>query len=156
TSPAPASLLPINVRFAVSMTVNNVTATLGRPFLPSAQDQVQTLGTKTVQLRRPDPLNTPDLYELSVTHNAVAGPDTTETWKLEITGLPQGLRAIGFLRPDTFKAARPAGSCAGSTGTVVRQSMTFSGASTPTMEFKVASGIPAQTLTTLFTEFGSE
>src|SRR5262245_44929001 len=149
TGPGPGPLLPKIVKFTVSMKVDGATTTL-QPFFASAdQDQTQSFGTKKVELRRLDRMNAPDLYELSVTHNARVPSDTTETWKLEITGLPQRLRGVGFLRSDTFKSVSPVGACPRHlSGTVLRQTMTFAGAGAPTMQINVARGTGGQTLTT--------
>src|SRR4029077_14654493 len=53
--------------------------------------------------------NAPGFYILSVTHLTDIAAATTETWKLEITGLPTTLRVMGSLDQGAFKSLTPVG-----------------------------------------------
>src|SRR5262245_60778787 len=70
TGPALAAVLPVTVKFTVSVVIGGVTTALAPFSASSDQDQIQVFGTKSVVLRRLNRANAPDLYELSVTQNA--------------------------------------------------------------------------------------
>jgi hypothetical protein len=110
TTPPPDPLLADTVRFTLSNSGNTAS------FSPAGGSAGGgTFPQKQVDLSRPDAVRAPGLYALSIIHLMAIPEGTTETWKLEIAGLPrQRLRADGYLTPGSaFRSLSPTGGSAG-------------------------------------------
>jgi len=109
TTPPPNPSLPTSVNFRITTTINTAAVN----FNPTGGVDTSAFPNKIVVLAPGDPANAPGLYILSVTHLAAVDASTTETWKLEISGLPTSLRVMGSVDQGEFKSLTPVGICQG-------------------------------------------
>lgn len=107
TSPPLDPSLPGTVRFRVTKTgvamVSEFTTTGGA--------DNTTFANKIVVLTKGDE-NTADprgMYKLEIGH--LTGTSAAETWKVEITNLPAGLRTVASIDQGVFKMLTPTGTC---------------------------------------------
>src|SRR5262245_60473351 len=105
TSPPPNPSLPGTVNFRVTSSINAAIVNFG----PGGGTNPPAFPNKFVVLVRPDPTNAPGLYILSVTTLTDIPVGTTETWRLEISGLPTSLRVMGSVDQGTFRSLTPVG-----------------------------------------------
>lgn len=108
TSTAPNPTLPGTVKFTVS--TNIAGSNVSKEFPQSGGYEDHVFNNKVVSLDYDR--DVPGLYYLTITHVQGVAPGMVETWRLELTGLPeQGVRAIGYIEQGTFKSLRPAAIC---------------------------------------------
>jgi|SRR5215470_3281219 len=105
TSPPPNPSLPAGVTFKVTTTINTTPVSFG----PTGGVNTTAFPNKIVALSPGDPASAPGFFVLSVTHQTDVPAATTETWKLEITGLPTSLRVMGSVDQGSFKSLTPTG-----------------------------------------------
>jgi hypothetical protein len=119
TFPVPDPNLPNTVVFKVSKMGVAGTA----DFTTIGGSEAVKFAPKVVVLLKgfEDPMNARGLYVLAISHTCSPTPcqgvpaNATETWKLEITGLPMGLRVAYAITDGTFKGLAPTGVCGGGT-----------------------------------------
>jgi len=109
TSPPPNPSLPAGVNFRVTTSINAAIVN----FSLAGGTDTTSYPNKIVALTLSDAANAPGFYILSVTHLTDIAATTTETWKLEITGLPTTLRVMGSLDQGAFKSLTPVGASSG-------------------------------------------
>lgn len=109
TSPAPNPSLPESVNFRITANFNPAVVN----FSPTGGVDTNSFPNKIVALSLGDPTNAPGFYVLSVTHLADIPANMTETWKLEIIGVPTPLRITGSVDQGAFKSLVPVGVCTG-------------------------------------------
>src|SRR5262245_57968004 len=107
TSPAPNPSLPASVNFRVTATFNPAVVN----FSPAGGVDASSFPSKIVALSPGDPVNGPGLFVLSLTHQTDV--TTTETWKVEIIGVPTSLRVMGSVDQGAFKTLTPVAVCQG-------------------------------------------
>src|SRR5262245_39067234 len=121
TSPAPNPSLPAGLNFRVTSSVNPAAVV---NFGPSGGSDATSFPNKTVSLTLvqngldgtpPPPPNAPGFFILSVMHQTEVPATTTETWKVEIIGVPTPLRVTGSIDQGAFKSLTPIGVCTGGT-----------------------------------------
>src|SRR5262245_23598869 len=105
TSPPPNPSLPATVNFRVTSNIN--AAVLN--FTPTGGVNTTAFPNKIVALTLSDTTNAPGFNILSVTHLTNIPAGTTETWRLDISGLPTSLRVMGSVDQGTFKSLTPVG-----------------------------------------------
>jgi hypothetical protein len=133
--PPPNPSLPASVNFRITSSINTNVVN----FTPAGGINQAAFPNKIVALTV-DSVNSPGFYVLSVTHLADIPITTTETWKLEITGLPASLRVMGSVDQGTFKSLTPIGVAAGPPGIVIAPSPITAGTS-PTLAIASTSGL---------------
>lgn len=105
TDPAPDPVLPATVTFSVAASIGG-----SRLFSPAGGVETQAFSDKIVALQPLDRTYAPGLYALSVLHQQAIPAGVTETWTLDINGLPpRGIRAIASVRQGVFKSLTPTG-----------------------------------------------
>ena len=109
TSPAPNPSLPADLNFRVTSSINPAVVN----FSPAGSVDVSSFPNKIVALTPLDPTNAPGFFVLSVTHQVDVPASTTETWKVEIIGVPTPLRVTGSIDQGAFKSLVPIGLCTG-------------------------------------------
>jgi hypothetical protein len=105
TSPPPNPSLPGTVNFRVTASINAAVVN----FTPTGGVNTATFPNKIVALTLGDATNAPGFYILSVTHLTSIPAGTTETWRLDISGLPTSLRVMGSVDQGTFRSLTPVG-----------------------------------------------
>jgi hypothetical protein len=103
TNPVPDPSLSDAVRFTVSASIGG-----SRDFTTTGGAETQLFSNKIVAFAPVD--DAPGLYALSIIHRQDILSGTTETWKVQVSGLPRaGLRMIASLRQGTFRSLMPTG-----------------------------------------------
>jgi len=133
--PPPNPSLPASVNFRITSSINSNVVN----FPPAGGINTAAFPNKIVALTV-DQANAPGFYVLSVTHLADIPITTTETWKLELTGLPTSLRVMGSVDQGTFKSLTPIGVAAGPPGIIIASSPITAGTS-PTLTIASTNGL---------------